>query len=138
LEREAVDQSEGSVVMSGTDSGDAPRNTRDTITGGELRRLLALRARLRQDIVGQSRATQRDVLCAMEEARQLRQLGKASQWTPPAMAPDELIREIKWRLDVASVPELDAAAAVLERAARRRPPGPPRRGRPSRSERPST
>jgi hypothetical protein len=51
----------------------------------------------------------------MEEARQLRQLGKAVPWTPPAMATDELIREIKWRLDVASVPELDAAEAALER-----------------------
>ncbi len=97
-------------------------STGHTITGGELRRLLALRARLREDIVGRPRATQREVLRVMEEARQRRQTGNAAPWMPPTMATDELIREIKWRLDVASVSELDAAAAALERtllAARR-------------------
>jgi hypothetical protein len=104
-------------------SGGGGRHHRETITGGELRRLLALRARLREAVVGQSRGTQREVLRAMEEARRRRENRDAAPWMPPAMATDELIREIKWRLDVASVPELDAAEAVLARAAS----APPRR-----------
>lgn len=100
--------SAGSGRGGGSDTG-------QTITGAELRRLLALRARLRDDIVGRPRATQREVLRVMEETRQRRQTGAAVPWVPPAMATDELIREIKWRLDVASVPELDAAVAALER-----------------------
>lgn len=36
------------------------------------------------------------------------------------MTRDELVREIKWRLDAAALPEVDAAARVLERARHRR------------------
>lgn len=88
------------------------------LSGGELRRLLALRSRVRDGVVGAPRAVQRDVLRAIEEARRMRLEGRLESWTPPAMAPDELIREIKWRIDVASPHEADAAARVLDRAAR--------------------
>jgi hypothetical protein len=98
--------------------------------------MLALRARLRQAVVGQARATQREVLRVMEEARQRRQTGAVTAWTPPAMATDELLREVKWRLDVASVAELDAAAEVLERAARAAARRPDRGAPPARGTRP--
>lgn len=45
------------------------------------------------------------------------------------MTGDELIREIKWRLDAADLQEVDAAARVLERA-NRRIAAARRRGRP--------
>lgn len=88
------------------------------LSGGELRRLLVLRTRVRDGIVGAPRAVQRDVLRALEEARRLRLEGRAESWIPPAMAPGELIREIKWRIDVASLHEAGAAARALDRAAR--------------------
>lgn len=88
------------------------------ISGGELRRLLVLRGRVRDRIMGASRALQREVLRALEEARRLRLEGRVESWTPPAMAPGELLREIKWRIDVASLHEADAAARMLDRAAR--------------------
>jgi hypothetical protein len=69
--------------------------------------------------VGAPRTVQRDVLRALEEARRARQHGPARPWIPPAMAGDELVREIKWRLDAAALAEVDAAARVLERARRR-------------------
>lgn len=90
------------------------------LSGSELRRLLVLRGRLREAIVGVPRTIQRDVLRAIEEARRARQRGPAGPWIPPAMAGDELVREIKWRLDAAALAEVDAAARVLERARRRR------------------
>lgn len=88
------------------------------LSGGELRRLLVLRSQVRDRIVGAPRAVQRDVLRALEEARRLRLDGRVESWTPPAMAPDELIREIKWRIGVASLREAEAAARVLDRAAK--------------------
>lgn len=89
------------------------------LSGSELRRLLVLRGRLRETIIGAPRAIQRDVLRALEEARQARQHGLARPWIPPDMAGDELVREIKWRLEAASLAEVDAAARVMERARRR-------------------
>jgi hypothetical protein len=88
------------------------------ISGGDLRRLLVLRSRVRDRIVDAPRAVQREVLRSLEEARRLRLDGRVESWTPPALAPGELLREIKWRIDVASLPEADAAARVLDRAAR--------------------
>jgi hypothetical protein len=89
------------------------------LSGSELRRLLVLRGRLRETIVGAPRTIQRDVLRALEEARRARQHGHAPPWIPPDMARDELVREIKWRLDAASLVEVDAADRVMERARRR-------------------
>jgi hypothetical protein len=88
--------------------------------------LLVLRGRLREEIVGLPRQAQRDVLQALERARQQRLHGKAAPWTPPAMTAAELIREIKWRIDAAALPEVVAGAAVLDRA--RRAPSRIRRG----------
>lgn len=96
------------------------------LSGTELRRLLVLRSRLRDGIVGLPRRAQRDVLQALEHARQLRLLGTMTPWTPPAMTSAELIRELKWRIDAASLPEVTAGAAVLDRA-RRVPAGRTRR-----------
>jgi hypothetical protein len=90
-----------------------------SMSGSELRRLLALRRRLRDAVVGTPRAVQRDVLRALEGARAVRQEGRAGPWTPPEMTGDELLREIKWRLDAAALGEVDAAALVLDRASRR-------------------
>jgi hypothetical protein len=97
------------------------------LSGSELRRLLVLRSRLREAIVGVPRAVQREVLQAIETARQVRQEGRTRAWTPPEMTRDELIREIKWRLDAAGLDEVDAAARVIDRAGRRGR-GPVRRG----------
>ncbi len=95
------------------------------LSGTELRRLLVLRSRLRDGIVGLPQRAQRDVLQALEHARQRRLLGRVTPWTPPAMTAAELIRELKWRIDAASLPEVTAGAEVLDRA-RRAPAGRPR------------
>ncbi|MDR7523466.1 MAG: hypothetical protein QN168_13510 [Armatimonadota bacterium] len=91
---------------------------RPPLRGTELRRLLVLRGRLRDEVAGAPRRVQREVLRALELARRLRLEGCARPWTPPAMAPDELLREIKWRVDVASLAEVSAAVRVLDRARR--------------------
>ncbi|MGQ0569965.1 MAG: hypothetical protein ACT4P5_10625 [Armatimonadota bacterium] len=97
-----------------------PTHTR-ILSGHEIRRLLVLRSQLRDGIVGLARRAQREILEALEEARQLRLYGRARTSAPPAMATDELIREIKWRIDAASLSELSAGARVLERAKRTGP-----------------
>ncbi|MDR7542853.1 MAG: hypothetical protein QN120_01230 [Armatimonadota bacterium] len=102
---------------------------RSALSGSELRRLLVLRSRLRGAVVAAPRAVRREVLGALEAARQRRQYGRARPWTPPEMTGDELIREIKWRLDAADLQEVDAAARVLERANRRIAIAARRRGR---------
>jgi hypothetical protein len=89
------------------------------LSGSELRRLLVLRSRLREEIVGLPRGVQRDVLRALERARQLRLNGQTPPWFPPAMTSAELIREIKWRIDAAALPEMAAGAAVVDRARKR-------------------
>jgi hypothetical protein len=89
------------------------------VSGSELRRILVLRDRLRASIVGLPRAEQREVLRALETARQMRQEGHTRSWTPPEMTRNEIIREIKWRLDAASLVEVEAAVRVLDRAERR-------------------
>jgi hypothetical protein len=94
-------------------------NGRQVLSGSELHRLLTLRSRLRAAIVGAPRRVQRDVLQTMETARQARQEGRARPWVPPEMTRDEVIREIKWRLDAAGLDEVDAAARVIARAGRR-------------------
>ena len=86
-----------------------------------------LRGRLREAIVGVPRAVQGEVLQAIEAARQVRQEERARVWTPPEMTRDEVIREIKWRLDTAGLDEVNAAARVIDRAGRRGR-GPVRRG----------
>jgi len=91
------------------------------MSGTELRRLLVFRGRLRQEIVGLPRRAQRDVLRALEHARQLRLHGRAAAWTPPAMTAAELIREIKWRIDASSLAEVTAGVEVLDRARRAAP-----------------
>lgn len=91
-----------------------------TLPGSEVRRLLVLRSRLREAVVGLPRQVQREVLRALEEARLQREHGRTLPWSPPAMGTGELIREIKWRVDVAPLAELDAGARALERAMRRR------------------
>jgi hypothetical protein len=78
-----------------------------------------LRSRLREAIVGVPRAVQREVLQAIETARESRQTGRSHAWTPPEMTRDELIREVKWRLDSAGLDEVEAAARVIDRTARR-------------------
>jgi hypothetical protein len=92
---------------------------RQALSGSELHRLLALRSRLRAEIVGAPRRVQRDVLEMMEAARQARQDGRVRRWVAPEMTRDEVIREIKWRLDAAGLDEVDAAARVMARARRR-------------------
>ncbi len=89
-----------------------------SISGAELRRLLVLRGRLREEVVGLPRRAQRDVLCALEQARQLRLNGRVAAWAPPAMTAAELIREIKWRIDASSLEEVAAGVVVLDRASR--------------------
>ncbi|MDR7417618.1 MAG: hypothetical protein QN178_01755 [Armatimonadota bacterium] len=100
--------------------------THRPLSGSELRRLLELRSHLRGAIVDAPRQVQRAVLQALEAARQSRLEGRARPWDPPAMTRDEIIREVKWRLDAAGLDEVAAAARVLDRAHRRRQPGPRR------------
>lgn len=78
-----------------------------------------LRDRLRGEIVGRGHHQRQEVLRAMEKARQLRLHGRAAPWQAPAMTSSELLREIKWRLDSASLEEATAAARVLDSARRR-------------------
>jgi hypothetical protein len=87
-----------------------------TLSGAEIRRLLVLRSRLRDAVVGLPRPAQRAILQALEEARLQREHGRPLSWSPPAMGTGELIREIKWRVDVAPLAELDAGVRTLERA----------------------
>ena len=88
------------------------------LSGPELRRLLLLRRRIRDEIVRLPRALQREVLRALEEARQRRLHGRVASWTPPEMTAAELIREIKWRIDAASLAEATAGARALDRGHR--------------------
>ncbi|MDI6771695.1 MAG: hypothetical protein QME77_03815 [bacterium] len=97
---------------------DAAPRTR-ILSGADLRRLLVLRDRLRGEIVVGSRRKRQEVLRAMEQARQLRLYGRAVPYQVPAMTSSELLREIKWRLDAASLEEATAAARVLHSARRR-------------------
>jgi hypothetical protein len=89
------------------------------LPGSELRRLLVLRSRLRDEIVGLPRHIQREVLAALERGRRQRPHGQEKDWSPPAMTPGELIREIKWRVDAAPLADCVAAAMVLDRARHR-------------------
>ncbi len=89
------------------------------LSGAELRRLLLLRERLRTAIVTASRRQRQEVLAAMELARQKRLGGRTVPWQAPEMAPSELLREIKWRLDISSLEEAGAAARALESGGRR-------------------
>jgi hypothetical protein len=89
------------------------------LSGSELRRLIVLRSKLRDGIVGLPRSVQREVLQAMESARQFRQEGRTRPWTPQQMTGDEFVREIKWRVDAAALTEVEAAVRVLYRSARR-------------------
>lgn len=93
------------------------------LSGADLRRLLVLRERLRAQVVVGSRRQRQEVLHAMEQARQLRLRGRAVPWQVPAMTSSELLREIKWRLDAASLEETAAAARVLDSAGKRRARG---------------
>jgi hypothetical protein len=111
-ERERAKRHEGYITMTGREGG-------RLLTGSELRRLLVLRDRARQEIVGAPRSVQREALQAMEAARRLRQEGQTADWRPPQMTGEEYVREIKWRLDVAALTEVEAATRVLDRAARR-------------------
>lgn len=78
-----------------------------------------LRDRLRGEIVVGNRRQRREVLRVMEQARQLRLHGRAVPYQVPEMTSSELLREIKWRLDAASLEEATAAARVLDSARRR-------------------
>lgn len=89
------------------------------LSGSEIRRVVQLRERLRDGIIGLHREAQRDVLRALGEARRRRLGSHGNAWEPPAMTPAELIREIRWRVDAAPLDELTAAAAALERAKER-------------------
>jgi hypothetical protein len=89
------------------------------LSGGELRRLLVLRERVRRDIVGAPRPVLRNVLSALEQSRQRRTTGGVRGRVPPEATLAELVREIRWRIDAAPLADAAAAAAVLDRAARR-------------------
>lgn len=95
-----------------------PAAARRALSGTDLRRLLVLRDRLRQEFVGLPQRYQQEILAALERARQQRLLGRTTPWRPPAMTAAELIREISWRLDVSAVDEVDAAVRILDRARR--------------------
>ncbi|MGH2375945.1 MAG: hypothetical protein ACRDIC_21045 [bacterium] len=90
-----------------------------TISGHDLRRLIVLRQQIRDQVVGLPRDLQREVLRALEAARHLRLHGSAATRTPPQMTGAEVLREIKWRTDAASLTELHAAAAALDRVRRK-------------------
>ena len=89
-----------------------------TLSGTELRRLFLLRRQIRDELFGLPRERQREVLHALNRARQLRLHGRAAAPAPPEMTPAELRREIKWRLEAAGLAELEAAARALGRAKR--------------------
>ncbi len=87
-------------------------------SGSELRQLLEWRRRLRDEVVGLPRVWQREVLRALEEARQHRLHGRLIHRTPPEMSSGELIREIKWRIDASALDECAAGVRALNRAER--------------------
>jgi hypothetical protein len=82
--------------------------------GADLRTLLQLRRRLRDEIVAIPRDQLREVLYALEQTRRWRH-APPPPWAPAEMSRGEILRELKWRLDVAALPELVAAARVLDR-----------------------
>jgi hypothetical protein len=88
------------------------------LSGADVRRLLQLRRRLRDELVRLPRARQRDVLLALARARQTRLHTGAGVPLPPEMTPAEMRREIKWRIDAAGLAELDAGVRVLDHAQR--------------------
>jgi hypothetical protein len=88
------------------------------LSGADMRRLLQLRRRLRDELVRLPRARQRDVLLALARARHARLHAAAAVPVPPEMTPAELRRELKWRIDAAGLAELEAGARVLDRAQR--------------------
>ncbi len=101
-------------------------------SGTDLRHLLQLRRRLRNEIVAIPRELLREVLYALEQTRRWRHQPSPPPWAPAQMSRGELLRELKWRLDVAALPELVAAARVLDRiqqTRRRAHPGAPGRRR---------
>ncbi|MDR7483435.1 MAG: hypothetical protein QN183_13340 [Armatimonadota bacterium] len=98
----------------------------DRLAGSRLRQLLELRRRLRDEAVDLPRDVLREVLYAIEQTRRLRLGPHRSPWAAAQMSRGELLREIKWRLDVAALPELTAAARVLDRIRQVRRVGPRR------------
>ncbi|MDR7555617.1 MAG: hypothetical protein QN157_08425 [Armatimonadota bacterium] len=88
---------------------------RTRLSGTDLRHLLQLRRRLRDEIVAIPRDLLREVLYALEQTRRWRYQPSPPPWAPAEMSRGELLRELKWRLDVAALPELVAAARVLDR-----------------------
>lgn len=88
------------------------------LSGTELRRLLLLRRQIRDELVGLPRERQREVLHALNRARQLRLHGTRTVPAPPEMTTAELRREIKWRIETAGLSELEAGARALERVRR--------------------
>jgi hypothetical protein len=89
------------------------------LSGHDLRRLILLRRRIRDEIVGLPRDLQHEVLRALERARHQRLHGADPPRTPPQMTAAEILREIKWRIDAASLVELNAAARALDRVRRK-------------------
>jgi hypothetical protein len=89
------------------------------LSGHDLRRLILLRRRIRDEIVGLPRDLQHEVLRALERARHQRLHGTDPPRTPPQMTAAEILREIKWRIDAASLTELNAAAWALDRVRRK-------------------
>lgn len=103
---------------------------RDRLTGTRLRQLLQLRHRLRHEAADVPRDVLREILYAIEQTRRWRLGPDRAPWAPAQMSRAELLRELKWRLDVAALPELTAAARVLDRTRQARRAGPSRpRGR---------
>ncbi len=90
-----------------------------SISGHDLRRLIVLRQEIRDRIVGLPRDLQHEVLRALEAARHLRLHGSTASRIPPQMTGAEVLREIKWRADAASLAELNAAATALDRVRRK-------------------
>ncbi len=90
-----------------------------TISGHDLRQLIVLRQQIRDQVVGLPRVLLHEVLRALEAARHLRLHGSVATRTPPQMTAAEVLREIKWRTDAASLTELHAAAAALTRVRRK-------------------
>ncbi len=93
------------------------------LSGADLRRLLLLRQRIRDEVVDLPRDLKREVLRALEQARQVRLHEVAggavgAGRTLPEMTAAELLRAIKWRTDSASLVELAAAARALDRGRR--------------------
>ncbi len=95
------------------------------LSGRDVRRLLALRERIRAGAIALPLAGQRRLLRLIETSRRERLPGPHDPLRE--LAPGEVLREIKWLVGTISLDEAEAAARALDTLGQLRPRRPARR-----------